>query len=237
MIFYLQHNVMLGFQFTVILRQSNNVMLLAKELIKWAVRAQFSPRLSPISPIFFRPASVVYFGTLNRFSLLFTSLIWGGRLWAFSLVFKIKRKLFIKKSRTFPNHLDFTPSILFATKFYKMSLTEFRTELPIIWLSAFIRKLRCYALFKSRFQFRTCIRRWQFLLLLLLRLKMKTHLMRRTKIGKSKSLRFDCLASKPFRTITEKKTLRVWAKSVPLCSKPLFFLSNGPLLPFILFAY
>ena len=34
MIFYLQHNVMLGFQFTVILRQSNNVMLLAKELIK-----------------------------------------------------------------------------------------------------------------------------------------------------------------------------------------------------------
>ena len=167
MIFYLQHNVMLGFQFTVILRQSNNVMLLAKELIKWAVRAQFSPRLSPISPIFFRPASFVYFGTLNRFSLLFTSLIWGGRLWAFSLVFKIKRKLFIKKSRTFPNHLDFTPSILFATKFYKMSLTEFRTELPIIWLSAFIRKLRCYALFKSRCQFRTCIRRWQFLLLLL----------------------------------------------------------------------
>lgn len=204
MIFYLQHNVMLGFQFTVILRQSNNVMLLAKELIKWAVRAQFSPLFSPISPIFFRPGSFVYFGTPNRFSLLFTSLIWGGRLWAFSLVFKIKRKLFIKKSRTFPNHLDFTPSILFATKFYKMSLTEFRTELPIIWLSAFIRKLRCYALFKSRCQFRSCIRRWQFLLLLLLRMKMKTHLMRRTKIGKSKSLRFDCLASKPFRTITEK---------------------------------
>lgn len=156
---------------------------------------------------FLRTGSFLYFDTLNSFSLLFTSLIWGGRLWAFSLVFKIKRKLFIKKSRTFPNHLDFTPSILFATKFYKMSLTEFRTELPIIWLSAFIRKLRCYALFKSRFQFRTCITRWQFLLLLLLRLKMKTHLMRRTKIGKSKSLRFDCLASKPFRTITEKKNL------------------------------
>ena len=34
---------------------------------------------------------------------------------------------------------------------------------------------------------------------------MKTHLMRRTKIGKSNSLRFDCLASKNFRTITEKK--------------------------------
>ena len=34
---------------------------------------------------------------------------------------------------------------------------------------------------------------------------MKTHLMRRTKIGKSNSLRFDCLASKHFRTITEKK--------------------------------
>ena len=186
---------------------------------------------------FLRTGSFLYFDTLNSFSLLFTSLIWGGRLWAFSLVFKIKRKLFIKKSRTFPNHLDFTPSILFATKFYKMSLTEFRTELPIIWLSAFIRKLRCYALFKSRCQFRSCIRRWQFLLLLLLRMKMKTHLMRRTKMGKSKSLRFDCLASKPFRTITEKKTLRVWAKSVPLCSKPLFFLSNGPLLPFILFAY
>lgn len=183
---------------------------------------------------FLRTGSFLYFDALNSFSLLFTSLIWGGRLWAFSLVFKIKRKLFIKKSRTFPNHLDFTPSILFATKFYKMSLTEFRTELPIIWLSAFIRKLRCYALFKSRFQFRTCIRRWQFLLLLLLRLKM---MRRRTKIGKSKSLRFDCLASKPFRTITEKKTLRVWAKSVPLRSKPLFFLSNGPLLPFILFAY
>ena len=29
--------------------------------------------------------------------------------------------------------------------------------------------------------------------------------MRRTKIGKSKSLRFVCLASKPFRTIIEKK--------------------------------
>ena len=154
---------------------------------------------------FLRTGSFLYFDTLNSFSLLFTSLIWGGRLWAFSLVFKIKRKLFIKKSRTFPNHLDFTPSILFATKFYKMSLTDFRTELPIIWLSAFISKLRCYALLKSRCQFRSCIRRWQFLLQLLLRMKMKTHLMRRTKIGKSNSLRFDCLASKPFRTIIEKK--------------------------------
>ena len=36
---------------------------------------------------------------------------------------------------------------------------------------------------------------------------MKTHLMRRTKIGKSKSLRFDCLANKPFKTIIEKKKL------------------------------
>ena len=175
---------------------------------------------------FLRTGSFLYFEALNSFSLLFTSLIWGGRLWAFSLVFKIKRKLFIKKSRTFPNHLDFTPSILFATKFYKMSLTEFRTEPPIIWLSAFIRKLRCYALFKSRCQFRTCIRRWQFLLLLLLRMKMKTHLMRRTKIGKSNSLRFDCLASKHFRTTIEKKTLWVWAKSVPLRSKPFFFFSQ-----------
>lgn len=154
---------------------------------------------------FLRTGSFLYFDALNSFCLLFTSLIWGGRLWAFSLVFKIKRKLFTKKSPTFPNHLDFTPSILFATKFYKMSLTEFKTELPIIWLSAFTRKWRCYALFKSRFQFRTCIRRWQFLLLLLLRMKMKTHLMRRTKIGKSKSLRFDCLANKPFKTIIEKK--------------------------------
>lgn len=231
MIFYLQHNVMLGFQFTVILRQSNNVMLLAKELIKWAVRAQFSPLFSPISPIFFRPGSFVYFDTLNRFSLLFTSLIWGGRLWAFSLVFKIKRKLFIKKSRTFPNHLDFTPSILFATKFYKMSLTEFRTELPIIWLSVFIRKLRCYALFKSRVQFRSCIRRWQFLLLLLLRMKMKTHLMRRTKIGKSKSLGFDCLASKPFRTITEKKPCECEPKAFRYVQNLSFFSQMVPCCP------
>ena len=52
---------------------------------------------------------------------------------------------------------------------------------------------------------------------------MKTHLMRRTKIGKSKSLRFDCLSSKPFRTMIEKNLVSVSQK----CSatfKTFFFL-------------
>ena len=66
-----------------------------------------------------------------------------------------------------------------------------------------------------------------FFLLLLLRMKMKTHLMRRTKIGKSKSLRFDCLSSKPFRTMIEKKNLVNVSQKCSATFKTFFFFSNA----------
>ena len=55
---------------------------------------------------------------------------------------------------------------------------------------------------------------------------MKTHLMRRTKIGKSKSLRFDCLSSKPFRTMIEKKKPCECATKVFRYVQNLFFFSQ-----------
>ena len=60
---------------------------------------------------------------------------------------------------------------------------------------------------------------------------MKTHLMRRTKIGKSKSLRFDCLSSKPFRTIIEKKNLVSVNQKCSATFKTFFFSQMVPCCP------